>query len=144
MWQRIQTVWLIFALIGFSAELMPSLPLANAHKAGDGVFSDQQLFVAEVPLAYFGGWISVFLVGVSIFLFRNRRVQIIAVALANLVQLFTVFACTMYHLNAANILGSFSPGMGMLAGLAGLIFSWLASRAIRKDEELIRSMDRLR
>jgi hypothetical protein len=38
--------------------------------------------------------------------------------------------------------GSFGPGLGL--PVVAVVFQFLAQRAIRKDENLVRSMDRLR
>ena len=37
-----------------------------------------------------------------------------------------------------------TPGIGFFTGFLGIICIWLATRAIKNDEKLVKSMDRLR
>ncbi|MBK9106995.1 MAG: DUF4293 family protein [Saprospiraceae bacterium] len=44
----------------------------------------------------------------------------------------------------AGKINQFEPGIGLWLSGIGLFMCWLATRSIRKDEALVRSMDRLR
>ncbi len=78
---------------------------------------------------------------ITIFLFRWRRLQmrfcvVEIVLLVILEALMVVQAFFMFNVVVIPLAG--------LLPLLGIIFSWLAYRAIRSDERLIRSIDRIR
>ena len=107
-----------------------------------------------VVLAFATGVIAL----VSIFLYRNRIVQMRVVAggfLLNVVYLFLVFLwatdsyarsfCSM----AASVLGDVTPvhtvySVGAFIPIVSLVLLFLAQRAIRSDEMKVRAADRLR
>jgi hypothetical protein len=76
----------------------------------------------------------------SIFLFKNRKMQMVhgygIVALAAL-------AFSWYFM-ALRTLGDVQLSWGLFLPLPALVFAVLAIRAIRSDERLVRSADRLR
>jgi hypothetical protein len=126
--QRIQTVWLLLSAVLFGLALLPSIFLVKTNSPGPGPFSDSVLQSLESPILTSGGVASAVLALIAIFLFKNRTNQILV-------------ASMLYRL------GKFEDmrmDAGMYFGLAGVLFVWLASRAIRKDEEKVKSMDRLR
>ena len=82
---------------------------------------------------------------ITIFIFKNRKLQL-------LFSLFTVILAAVFLI--ASIYVSFRivskfdarliPGFKMILPIGILIFSILASRGIKKDDQLVKSYDRLR
>lgn len=134
--QRIQTIWLLLA----AAASFGSLKLSFYSGKKDTVLFEELtgstggflLLVLSVAVAL----LSV----VSIFLFKNRKLQM-RLALAGLaVQLAVLF---FYFQQAA----TFTEGNYTLTSIFSFVipaFLILAVVGIRKDEKLIKSMDRLR
>lgn len=134
--QRIQTIWLLLA----AAASFASLKLSFYSGKKDTVLFEELtgstggflLLVLSVAVAL----LSV----VSIFLFKNRKLQM-RLALAGLVvQLAVLF---FYFQQAA----TFTEGNYTLTSIFSFVipaFFILAVMGIRKDEKLIKSMDRLR
>jgi len=83
----------------------------------------------------------------SIFLFRDRKFQMKLGAINALVIMITVVVAVFLIYSGENELGqgdkgSFYPGFYLPLG--ALIFNSLANRFIRKDDKLVRSVDRIR
>lgn len=95
-------------------------------------------------LAIINGAIGVLSI-VAIFLFRHRNLQlricnVVLLLLCIMVGFLFFLADTM----GTNLEQRFSYQYGAYFPLLQLVFTFLASRGIRKDEELVRSADRLR
>lgn len=120
----------------------------------DAMMADKQMATWPlVTLAIVSG-----VIGLGcIFLFKNRRLQMRLAALgfmATLVYVFLLFfwAVDKYAdvLSANKILnlGDAKPdvswGVGAFLPMAALVFFFLAQRAIRRDEAIVRAADRLR
>lgn len=142
--QRLQTVWLLLASICFLSEWIPSIFMVKTITPGDGVLADQMLFVAESLTLMIGSGVSGILALIAVFLYKERTFQILVSASASLLHLILVIGTCFIILYKTNKLNDFSPQLGFFLAMAGIVFIWLASRAIRKDQELLRSMDRLR
>lgn len=87
---------------------------------------------------------------VSVFMFRRRQTQIILCKFNILLLAGLIFAVSYYLDKGLSIVTSLAPGaeVNYKAGIAfpivSIILTFLASRAIKKDIELIRSADRVR
>lgn len=134
--QRIQTIWLLLAAAASFASLKLSFysgkkdtALFEQLNGSNGGFLLLVLSVAVALLAV-----------VSIFLFKNRKLQM-RLSLAGLVaQLVVLF---LYIQQTA----TFTEGTYTLTSIFSFVmpvFFILAILGIRKDEKLIKSMDRLR
>lgn len=156
MWQRIQTVYLIVAIA--LCIFLFSLPLAEVtvdevvnifdilgligRKAGDRIFSTYAIASLNA--------VSILLSAVVIFLYKRRQLQIKLTQLNLFVQaaMIAVFFF-MVDMAASEIQGMGSTikvdySGGSIVILVPIIFVFLALKAIKKDEALIRSADRLR
>lgn len=118
--------------------------LVKTQSPGEGVFSDGQFLSTESLGILIGAGVSGLLSLISIFLFKERTFQILLAAISSLLQLFSVIGWCFLTVSNAGKLNEFAPGPGLYVSMAGIILIWLATRAIRKDEALIKSMDRLR
>lgn len=134
--QRIQTIWLLIAAAGSFASLKLSFYSGKKDTVQleqlTGSNSSFLLLVLSVAV----GLLSV----VSIFLFKNRKLQA-RLTLAGLVAQAIVLV--LYFQQAAK----FTEGNYTLTSIISFaipVFLILALLGIRKDEQLIKSMDRLR
>jgi hypothetical protein len=156
--QRKQTVFL--ALAAMLAGLMYVFPLVEYDRVDHqrfclklwGLFHVDGTSVPDVtfnfPLHLIVGILGALLV-VCIFLFKNRQRQIrlvrmgqVFALMAQAAVLFTHTSVRAYLAQQSNLGDAFLPGFFFPMGI--LVLCYLAQRGIRKDEELIKSMDRLR
>ncbi len=83
----------------------------------------------------------------SIFIFRNRKLQMKIGAVNALVIMITVVVAVYLIYSGEKELGQGNKGTfypGFYLPLGALIFNSLANRFIRKDDKLVRSVDRIR
>ena len=129
--QRIQSVYLLL-LISVS---VVGLGLIPPLEVGVLLFLNPYFTMVYLMVtAIFGA--------VSLFLFKNRKVQIL-VNRFNMLGQSIVFLMFLYVFYSSGF-EMISVAVWMMVPLSSLFFLFLANRAIRKDEDLIRSMDRLR
>jgi drug/metabolite transporter (DMT)-like permease len=139
--QRKQTIWLLLAaLMGF---LFTQIPLFIA-KLADG---SEKKFSAPESLILFAFGIAVALLAVfTIFLFKNRPLQLRLTIIGILASL-AIIGLEVWQLDQFkqnNAVSSGSYYWGSLFPIASLLFFALAAGGIRKDEKLVKSLDRLR
>lgn len=83
----------------------------------------------------------------AIFQYRNRVRQMLLVAL-NSLFMGLAMGLTVYQIKyIATPMGDAGEGtfgIGVWAGFAALLTNWVANRAIRRDEKLVKSADRMR
>ncbi len=121
MLQRIQTIYLLIASV-----LMLALPFfAGIKIVSLLIFS---ILSGIVPL-------------INIFLFKQRKKQILLAKITTVVIL--LFALLFWYLGFTQGSSEFKVII-LLIPFVALVFNTLALRAIKKDEKLVRSMDRLR
>ena len=139
--QRIQSVWLALAAIcGFA---MAKVPLFAASLQ-DGTVRH---FLATESLLSFALAIGIAVLStVTIFLFKDRKTQSklvwIGILLSAVVIGLQVYSVEGFKTSVNMTQGTYQWG-GLLP-IAMLIFLFLAASGIRKDEKLIKSLDRLR
>ncbi len=150
MWQRIQTIFLILASGSCWSLFLEPLGLAGASgnlasvqgtPLADGILHllEQPALIALSALAGISSLIAVFL-------FKNRKVQIrvtqlaVVLAFALLVAVLAFFYVDFKKITGASYV--FQPGL--LLPVASIITGVLAIFNIRKDDKIVRSMDRLR
>jgi len=151
--QRIQSLYLFFAAV-LSALLLTGTLMemkdifGNIYTMGafnmtvtiEGKTQVQSLLplaiiIAAVPLACL----------VSVFLFRNRHLQMKFTLASLLLALGSLFVASFYVIMLGKkIEMSYIWHIKTLFPLAEALLCWLAYRAIKKDEEKVRSMDRIR
>lgn len=147
--QRIQTVFLFLAACLSAAQFF--LPYERAETGNPAttmvVFADTVFNPFDNP-GLMGLCALACLVSISaVFLYRNRALQarITGGAMLASVLLIALLAFSLYQISRSIPHGgSVQYQAGLVMPLAALLFQWLAGRAIRKDEALVKSMDRLR
>lgn len=164
MLQRIQSVYLaLAALLGLSDLLIPAWTFSTAteketHTAFHIIspFNEpnamrERLFF-EVPpytnLLWFVLTIIVpILLIINIFLYKDRPRQIMLCYVA-LIGIGIEIAANMLQVTqgAHWLLGNAqpTPGIGFFATVLSMLLVWMASKNIRKDEKLVKSVDRIR
>jgi Domain of unknown function (DUF4293) len=144
--QRIQTLYLLLAAGAFASPLAAPYLSATATDAtiplGDG-----RLTPTDNPGLAGLTIMSVVLALAAIFLFKNRPLQ---GRLATFGILLGVMTLVLAGFVAKTNMDAFTNGtthqwgLGWAGPIIGTITSWLATRGIKADERLVRSMDRLR
>ena len=105
--------------------------------ASDGTAKETNLFLMS-----FAGAIAVFSL-VSIFLFKNRTRQKLVSSLNYLLILGFIISMYLYSINM-DYEGETTYTIAALIPMALMFLNFLGLKGIKKDEKLIRSMDRLR
>lgn len=121
--------------------------------SGQDIVLDQNMYIKTWPMLVLALVIMAIAL-VSMFLYKNRKVQVRVVSvgfLLTVVYLFLVFiwmvdrwADAALTSLQANIEGATHFGVGAFAPIAAVLLLILAQRAIKKDEALVRAADRLR
>ncbi|MEP3836251.1 MAG: DUF4293 domain-containing protein [Algibacter sp.] len=136
MLQRIQTIYLLLAS-GVSAGLIFVFHLWITD-SGVSVFAKDELLYLGLFLA------SAVLSLVAIFMFKNRKSQFVLGRL-NIILNFILLGFFVYQsLNVSGETAVSEKGIGMLLPIVSIVLLALANKAIKKDEELVKSVDRLR
>ncbi|MBX2930332.1 MAG: DUF4293 domain-containing protein [Chitinophagaceae bacterium] len=136
--QRIQSLWLLIAsLLSFSTlkfDLFYGSKLINGVAENIAFTAKENLFVLILTIA-----VSVALL-VSIFLYKDRKMQLKITTVSLIVSIMTLLLA--YYQTKKYIDGKFT--VSSIIYFAIPIFIFLAIRAIYKDEQLVKSTDRLR
>lgn len=150
--QRVQSVWLFLAsLTLFLCLILPIL--TKQSPAGDFAVFAGGLYhkVNNVPQkleAYtvvFGGLIAACLLClINIFFFRNRTLQKRIILISILLIFVVAGITTAYAVKIPGGIAGATFSAGAYMPVLSILFCALAFRGIRKDEQLIRSADRLR
>jgi cytochrome c biogenesis factor len=136
MLQRIQTIYLLLAALT-SAGLIFLLPLWNAE-SGEAVFAVDEILILSLFL------LSAVISLITIFLFKNRKLQFVLGRLNILLNLILLGLFVYWSLNISGESNISEKGIGMLIPVLSIVFLVLANKAIKKDEDLVKSVDRLR
>ena len=127
--QRVQSIYLLFSII-FMISITYFFPVLISNE-GENFFIHQSIY-AHITIL-----VSVFLLLYSIFLFKNRKKQL----LFNQISKFLLSA-TFFILFFSK--GEFFPARGMFVFIIPYVLILLANRFIKKDEKLVQSADRIR
>ncbi len=153
MLQRIQSVYLLASLalsilpffipVGFLSDGITEMQLTpyGLKDSAGTVMSDVQSYFFYVPLTA-----TISFVLISIFSFKNRKAQMKWVRMTFILIALTIALIALYIKDATNMHSAlnFSLGFGLFMPILALAFNRLALRAIQKDEDLIKSVDRIR
>ncbi|NMH86597.1 DUF4293 domain-containing protein [Flavivirga algicola] len=136
MLQRIQTIYLLIAA-GVSAGLIFVFHL--------WITNDNMSVYAKDSMLYFGLFLgSAVLSLIAIFMYKNRKSQFVLGRL-NIILNFILLGFFVYQsLNISGETAVSEKGIGMLLPIVSIVFLALANKAIKKDEDLVKSVDRLR
>jgi len=136
MLQRIQTLYLLMAA-GISVGLIFLFPIWETT-GGSKVYAYNELLYLMLFLG--SGALSI----LSIFMFKNRKLQFVLGRL-NIISNFFLLGFFVYQsLNVSGETLVSEKGIGMFLPIISIVFLVLANKAIKKDEDLVKSVDRLR
>jgi glucan phosphoethanolaminetransferase (alkaline phosphatase superfamily) len=156
--QRVQTIFLFFVTVAMGLTLgtelwnqsvgdlgdswhLSAFTLTNLDAKGEVLQSSSKWYLAA--LATFAGLLAL----ISIFQYRTRSRQMLLNMINSLVMVSLVAATflTTNGINAAiQAQEGGSYGIGFWAILVAMVMNMLANRFIKKDEALVRSVDRIR
>ena len=134
--QRIQTVYLIFTFI-ITGVLLFFIPLWTSNNGKPFYFMQDQLYTVLLGL-------STMLTIVSIISYKKRQNQFV---LGRLNIIFNLILLGLFVYRSLNLSGEAQvseKGIGMFLPIVAIVLLVLANKAIKKDEDLVKSVDRLR
>lgn len=159
MLQRIQTLYLLLAIIAIALTFVFDL---CQYSVGDRSFVMDLYSIVELPSKEvvakpaFGIWNVLLLTLVellliaTVMLYKRRKLQLRLIHLnylllaGTIVLLFFGMENSVQRLPVEGGEATIGYGFGWLMPAVAVAFSFLAARGIKKDEELVRSVDRLR
>ena len=136
MLQRIQTIYLLFAA-GVSAGLIFVFELYVTSQ-DIKVYAKDDIYVFAVFL------VSALLSIISIFRYKKRKSQFMLGRLNIILNFFLLGIFVYQSLNLSGETAVSEKGIGMFLPIVSIVFLALANKAIKKDEDLVKSVDRLR
>jgi membrane protease YdiL (CAAX protease family) len=139
MLQRIQTIYLIAAAV-VTGVLPFVFPLWKQQIGA--TISDFYFMVDLSYVALFG--LSTTLSIVSIMGFKKRQNQFVMGRLNIILNLFLLGLFVYRLLTVSGETSVSEKGIGMFLPIVAIVFLVLANKAIKKDEDLVKSVDRLR
>lgn len=138
--QRQQTLWLLLATAAGVLTFM--FPFATGEELVAKT-NMKQLVQVDAGSNFFTLILSIASIGVSavtIFMFKDRKLQL---KLCILGLVISVAILVLYILNAKKLV-SFTPALWAVLPVAVIAGYFMAWRNIRKDEKLVKSLDKLR
>jgi hypothetical protein len=136
MLQRIQTIYLFLAAIVSLGLIFVFYLWENS--IGETIYAEDELMVFTMFLL--SGALSL----ISVFMFRNRKLQFVLGRLNIILNFFLLGLFVYWLLNVPGEKDISEKGIGMLLPVISIVFLVLANKAIKKDEDLVKSVDRLR
>ena len=137
MLQRIQTIYLLLAFV-VTGILPFFIPLWTMADGKEYLFMQNQVYVALLAL-------STTLTLVSIVSYKKRQNQFVMGRLNIILNLILLglFVYRSLNVSGETVLVS-EKGIGMFLPIVAIVLLVLANKAIKKDEDLVKSVDRLR
>ena len=134
--QRIQSVYLILVAI-----LAGGLPFVfNLWRTNAG----ELVYAVNEPIILVGFLLAAVMSIVSIIKFNNRKSQFVLNRL-NIILNFLLISVFVYRsLSLSGETAVSEKGIGMLLPIISIVLLVLANKAIKKDEDLVKSVDRIR
>ncbi|MBC9797605.1 DUF4293 domain-containing protein [Sinomicrobium weinanense] len=136
MLQRIQSIYLIIVVLVGGA--LPFVLSLWKDAEGNAVYAVSELWVILLLIA------SAIVALVSVFAFKNRKNQFVLNRLNMILNLILLGVFAYRSLNLSGESNISEKGVGMFLPVVSIVFLVLANKAIKKDEDLVKSVDRLR
>jgi len=136
MLQRIQSLYMLASLIATGA--LPYVFELWTEKSGKAVFFSEIQLAIIIFIAVSG------LTFLNIFNFKNRQRQFV---INRLSMIFNFILLGFFVYRSLNLSGETlvsEKGIGMFLPAISIVLLVLANKAIKKDEDLVKSVDRLR
>ena len=136
MLQRIQTIYLLIAALA-SGVLSMYLPY-GIDAEGVAHYANEDFFL----LGLFLGSSALSLI--SIFMFKNRKLQFVLGRVNILLNFILLGVLVYWSLTVSGETHVSEKGIGMVIPIISIVLLVIANKAIRRDEDLVKSVDRLR
>ncbi|GAA0757255.1 DUF4293 domain-containing protein [Psychroflexus lacisalsi] len=134
--QRIQSLYLVIAIL-LNGVLSFYLPL--------WITSDNiEIFIISQPIAISLFLLSVLISIITLFSFKRRKRQFVLGRINIILNFVLVGVFAYWTLSLPGEMDISEKGIGMLLPIISIVFIALANKAIKKDEDLVKSVDRLR
>lgn len=134
--QRVQSLYLVVVVL--LSAVLPFFVNLWSDAEGTEIYANNEILVSIV--FYVSGALALW----AIFLFKNRKNQFVVNRLNMVLNLFLLGFFVYRSLNLSGETLVSEKGIGMLIPVFSIVFLALANRAIKKDEDLVKSVDRLR
>lgn len=141
--QRVQSIYLLLTSI-ISGGLTFFVSIWATIKGNvyvTDLFSATSMTEKLIPVLFF---LSALLAAITIFLFKNRQLQFVMGRLNILTNLILLGLLLYVSLNLPGEASVSEKGIGMFFPIITILLLVLANKAIKKDEDLVKSVDRLR
>ncbi|UMB53653.1 DUF4293 domain-containing protein [Lutibacter sp. A64] len=142
--QRIQTIYLLLATILSGGSIF----LFNLWVNNEGVkffvmdsFNSNNTLLIVMAVLFF---LSALLTFVAIFQFKKRQLQFVLGRLSILINFILLGILVYFAQNLSGEINVSEKGIGLLIPILTIVLVVMANKAIKKDEELVKSVDRLR
>ncbi|QNM85674.1 DUF4293 domain-containing protein [Polaribacter pectinis] len=141
--QRIQTIYLLLASVVsggmiFVFDLWDNL---KGNVFALDLFLRESALLKLIPILFL---LSAIISFVTIFLFNNRKLQFVVGRIVILINLFLLGLLIYVSLTLPGEATVSEKGIGMFLPILAVLLIVLANKAIKKDEDLVKSVDRLR
>ncbi|KAB5488263.1 MULTISPECIES: DUF4293 domain-containing protein [Flagellimonas] len=134
--QRIQTFYLV--IVALITGVLPFFLNLWVEVGGKAVYAQNEVLVS---VAFYA---SAVLAVIAILLYKKRQNQFVVNRLNIILNLFLLGFFVYRSLSLSGEAVVSEKGIGMLIPVFSIVFLVLANRAIKKDEDLVKSVDRLR
>lgn len=134
--QRIQTFYL--AVVALLSAVLPFFLNLWVEEETGAFFAENDIMVS---VAFYA--VAVLAI-IAVVLFKKRQNQFVVNRLNMILNLFLLGFFVYRSLNLSGGTAVSEKGIGMLIPVFSIVFLVLANRAIKKDEDLVKSVDRLR
>lgn len=141
--QRIQSIFL--ALAAAAAGGLFGLPFATTSEgmASSELFADSVFNIKDNPALMIAFLAAGALSLIAIFLFNNRKLQM-SLSIASIIATVTGLGLGLFYFLSDSGSEQANFGFGSILPVLMIVFLLLGWRNIKKDDKLVKSMDRLR
>jgi hypothetical protein len=140
--QRIQTIFFLLAGLAFASVIL--LPFATSQQEHATIFQDRQYDIVDFPVLQVLAYVAILAVVTGIFMYQRRKWQIRIGYAVIILGIVTPIVAYLYFQSTDVTDVGIQLGPGSFMPIAAALLVLAAIRFIRKDEQLVKSMDRLR
>ncbi len=134
--QRIQTIYLL--IVALITGVLPFWVNLWSDAGGEELFARNDVMISAVF------YTSAVMAVITILLYKKRQHQFVLNRLNILLELFLLGFFVYRSLIISGEAQVSEKGIGMLIPVFSIVFLVLANRAVKRDEDLVKSVDRLR
>ena len=141
--QRVQSIYLLIAtFVSLGLIFVFKLWSINENKFFVfDLFNEDSFLLKGISLLFL---LSAILTFTAIFLYKNRQLQFVVGRISILINLLLLGLLIYVSLNLPGEMKISEKGIGMFLPILAILLIVLANKAIKKDEDLVKSADRLR